>query len=85
MLMRCDRRDSPPEGTMMDPGTEVVFKTVRWSGLEEISWWTMFQLLIPGMSERETASLRAEYCPCKLITILIFWQLPSCMNYIRLI
>ncbi|KAK8085214.1 hypothetical protein PG997_006485 [Apiospora hydei] len=59
----CDARESPPSETMMSGSQESEFERLRMSGPEEISWWKMFQLLIPGLSGRNIASLKLDYWP----------------------
>ncbi|KAK8131422.1 hypothetical protein PG984_007860 [Apiospora sp. TS-2023a] len=59
----CEHRESPPIETMMNESQEGEFERLRLSGPAESSWWRIFQLLIPGMSERDITSLKLEYWP----------------------
>ncbi|KAK7992926.1 hypothetical protein PG988_001720 [Apiospora saccharicola] len=59
----CDARESPPAGALMSLAQEGDFERLRMSGPEDTSWWRMFQLLIPGMNERDIASLKVEFSP----------------------
>jgi hypothetical protein len=31
----------------------------------EMSWWSLFKMLIPGMSQMEISDLKTQYDPCK--------------------
>ena len=49
----------------MSPGQELEFEQVSRNKTEEEAWWSLFQLLIPGMRSRDMASLANEYSPCE--------------------
>lgn len=58
----------PGAERFMSAENETELERVCSSGSDEETWWNLFQLLIPGMQERDLDTLKTEFWPCELIS-----------------
>ncbi|KAH6986312.1 hypothetical protein BKA56DRAFT_580224 [Ilyonectria sp. MPI-CAGE-AT-0026] len=59
----CATREMPGAERFMSAENETELERVCSSGSDEETWWNLFQLLIPGMQERDLDSLKTEFWP----------------------
>ncbi|RFU24657.1 hypothetical protein B7463_g11680, partial [Scytalidium lignicola] len=62
-LASCTAKDQPQNEYFMSSQDELVVKSVCTCPDEVDMWWHFFQILIPGMRDRDVESLRALYFP----------------------
>ena len=67
----CESKPEPEQEKLMSVDCEQAMKLIPPNPPDE-AWWRYFQLLIPGMQDRNLNDLKNEYWPCKQGDLQIF-------------